>query len=194
MEQHTHSKAQIIIEDPELLWKGHFALASGRHSGIYWEKFRLLERPDLLAVLCEPIADKFRDVGVDVVIGPTLGGVLVAYEVARQMGKKAVFVERAPNHATRVFRPPTILHQGHRILIVDDVLMTGWTLHRTIDAVQAIGAEICGIGIILDRSMTTSPLMHPLFAVHRMQIPDYDPANCPLCSQGIPLTAAAGKT
>ncbi|MFC1716108.1 phosphoribosyltransferase family protein [Candidatus Poribacteria bacterium] len=154
----------------------------------------MLEDPRLLGSLCKPIAQRFQDAGVDIVVGPTLGGVLVAYEVARQMGKKAVFAERASNEEGRFFRPPIILQQGHRVLIVDDVLMTGWTLTHLGSAVRGTGAEICGIGIILDRSAATPAFTCPLFAVHRMEIPDYDPESCPLCGQGLPLTKAAGTT
>jgi orotate phosphoribosyltransferase len=189
-----NTKVIKIIENKELLRRGHFVLASGIHSGVYWEKFRVLEQPKLLAVLCEPFAERFQNIGADIVVGPTLGGVLVAYEVARQMGITAVFAERASNIDGRFFRPPTILRQDHKVLIVDDVLMTGWTLNCVINAIHDVGAEICGIGVILNRSKELPRFTWPLFTVHTLRIPDYDPENCLLCKAGIPLTKAAGTT
>jgi orotate phosphoribosyltransferase len=141
-----------VIEDASLLWHGHFALASGEHSDTYWMKFRLLEQPQILARLCEPIVHHFKDSAVDLVVGPTLGGVPVAYEVARQMGTRALFAERRGSEGTRFVRQPTTLTPGQRVLLVDDVFMTGWTIRHIVQCVLDVGATVCGIGIILDRS------------------------------------------
>lgn len=186
-------KIRDIIEDPELIWKDHFELASGKHSNIYWGKFRVLEDPTKLSAVCEPIAERFRDELIDFVVGPTLGGVLVAYEVARQLGTTALFLERGME-GIRKFRQPVILNNKQRVVIVDDVLMTGFTLQKIYDAIHLIGAEIVGAAVIMDRSNQLPGFDHTIFAVHKMTIPDFEPSECPLCRKNIPLVAAAGRT
>lgn len=181
-----------IIEDPGLVWEGHFELASGRHSGVYWEKFRILERPDLLEEVCRPIAANFKDCGAEFIVGPSLGGMLVAYEIARQMRLTAAFAERRGSE--RFFREPVLLRRNCRVLIVDDVLMTGVTLDRVIEALERLGASIMGVGIIMNRAQKAPVLKYPLFCVHSMVIPDYAPGECPFCRERIPLHEAAGTT
>jgi len=183
-----------IIEDENLLREGHFVLISGRHSNFYWEKFRVLEDPNNLAALCRPIVNEYINDEIDIIVGPTLGGVIVAYEVARQMGKIAVYAERSINSSDREFRNNGIINSTHRVLIVDDVIMSGFTLKTVINAVRELGADICGIGVILDRSKNFPVFPYPIFCVHRMEIPDYDPEVCPLCDKGIPTENAAGNT
>lgn len=187
-----NKRVKAIIEDESLLWKGHFLLASGKHSPIYWEKFRLLENPQLLAEICKPIVDRFSDVGADVVVGPTLGGVIVAFEVARQLGIRAAFAERLPEGKGRFFRPPVFLSDQSRVLIVDDVYMTGRTFRQVVAAIGTTGATIVGAGALIDRCNKFPDLQFPFYSVEHLEFLDYDSSNCPLCSQGIPLTKAAG--
>ncbi len=182
-----------VIENPTLMRRGHFAAASGKHTDLYWLKYRLLEDPEMLAIICKPIATGFSNTEFDVIVGPTLGGAVVAYEVARQLGKRVVFAERSEDGKSRVFRQPQYISPNHRVLIVDDILMTGWTLQGVIDAVLQVGAQVCGIGVILDRSIEPLSFVQSVFAVRHMPMSSYDPAECPMCAMDVPLTVAAGK-
>ena len=120
---------------------GHFLLASGRHSPAYWEKFQVIQYPEHTVPLCEMIADHYRDSGVDVVAGPTTAGIILAFEVARQMGKRAIYAERAAGGA-RTFGRGLTLAPGDRVLVVDDVMTAGSSVRDVITAVRAPGGEV----------------------------------------------------
>ncbi|HLB28557.1 MAG TPA: orotate phosphoribosyltransferase [Dehalococcoidia bacterium] len=191
------SSAEIerLLRQAGAILEGHFLLTSGRHSGLYVEKFRILERPAYTEVLCGLVSDHFRPLGVDLVAAPTTGGIIVGYEVARQLGARSIFAEKGPQG--RAFGRGFTLRPGERVLVVDDVLTTGGSLREVIAAVEAAGAMAAGIGILVDRSggrtafsSTGSPALPlPFFACLTLDIPSYEPAACPLCAQGLPPAA-----
>ncbi len=165
--------------------KGHFQLTSGLHSPVYWEKFRILQYPNYTEALCRQIADYFRPQQVQVVAGPTTGGIILAFEVARQLGVRGVFAEKEGER--RAFRRGFTISPGERVLIVDDVLTTGKSIREVIDAVNDCGGTIIGIGVLIDRSEKAQDFGLPLFSCHRAITQTYEPENCPLCAAGIPL-------
>lgn len=182
------------MEDVEAVFRqagavldGHFLLASGRHSPVYWEKFRVLQFPQHTVPLCAMIADHFRDYGVQVVAGPTTGGVIIAFEVARQLGTRAVYAERAGSGG-REFRRGLELRAGERVLVVDDVLTAGGSVREVMAAVRELGGKVAGIGVLVDRSEGELHLGAPLFGCHRAAEVTYSPDECPLCASGLPLT------
>ena len=176
-----------LLKDLRVLQEGHFVLNSGLHSGYYFEKFRILENPEAASKLCSMIVEKFRDKNIDWVIGPTTGGIIIAFEVARQMNKLAGFAEQREGKR--------IIGRGFdvkdkKVLIVDDVMTTGRSLLETIDAVNEKGADITGIAVLIDRSSKKFP--HEYFATYRKVVENYDPAICPLCKKDIELTKPGG--
>lgn len=192
MNEDLRPEVQKIVEDPTVLWNGHFVTSSGKHTDYYWLKFRILERPELLLKLSVPIVERFRNIDYDVVVGPTLGGVFVSYEVARLAQKKVIVAERDPNNHSRFFRKPSILKSSSKVLIVDDVLMTGRSIRILLDAIRQVGAQIIGIAVLLDRSETTPVFEYPLFYTHRFKMSDFPSDNCPLCRQGVPISRPGG--
>lgn len=174
--------------------EGHFQLSSGRHSALYVEKFRLLERPPQTDALCRMIADWARGLSPGIVAGPTTGGLIVSYEVARHLGLLSIFAERlpageAPDKAGgRSFQRGFMIAPGQRVLVVDDVLTTGGSVRDVIDAVRALGAEPIAVAVLIDRSGGKVDFGVPLFACLPLDLPTYDPTACPLCDQGLPLT------
>lgn len=166
------------------LQEGHFLLSSGAHSPGYWEKFQVLARPLLTQRLCRLIARRFQGQEVQVVAGPALGGVILAFEVARQLGVRAIYAEREGEE--RVFRRGQGLSPGERVLLVDDVLTTGGSLRRVLAAVAREGGITVGVGVLVDRSEGVE-LGVPLYACHRLGLPIYQPQDCPQCRQGLPL-------
>ena len=174
-----------IFHQSGAVLKGHFLLASGLHSPIYWEKFRVLQYPNYTEQLCRLIADHFREQQIQVVAGPTTGGVIIAFEVAKQLGVRGIFAEKEGN--LRTFRRGFTIAPGERVLIVDDVLTTGSSVVEMITAVNECGGNIIGIGVLVDRSSQSPEFGYLLFSCHRAATQTYDPADCPLCAAGIPL-------
>ena len=171
--------------------EGHFQLASGRHSGLYVEKFRVLERPPQTDALCRMIAEWVRRGGLapGVIAGPTTGGLLISYEVARHLGLRSIFAETAESGGREFGRGFTIA-QGERVLVVDDVLTTGGSVRDLLDAVWALGGEVAGVAVLIDRSAGKVDFGVPFFACLTLDLPTYEAgaATCPLCADGVPLT------
>jgi orotate phosphoribosyltransferase len=124
------SDAERIFREAGAVIEGHFLLTSGLHSPVYWEKFRVLEQPRYTERLCRMIAKHFHDQNVQLVAGPTTGGVIISYEVARQLGLRSIFAER--EGTTRVFRRGFEITPGERVLVVDDILTTGGSIREVI--------------------------------------------------------------
>ncbi|MDH4068695.1 MAG: orotate phosphoribosyltransferase [Dehalococcoidia bacterium] len=174
-----------IFKTAGAIKEGHFLLASGLHSPVYWEKFRILQYPDFTERLCRLIAQHFKRQKIDVVAGPTTGGIILAFETARQLGTRGIFAEK--EGGARVFRRDFEIAPGQRVLIVDDILTTGSSLRETINAVDTLGGTVIGIGVLVDRSEKNLDFNAPLFSCLRAPTTVYSPQECPLCAAGIPL-------
>lgn len=181
-----------IFKDAGALLEGHFLLTSGLHSPMYWEKFKVLQFPQYTQQLCKMIADHFRKQNIEVVAGPTTGGIILAFEVARQLGTRGIFAEKEDK--IRVFRRGFNIKPGERTLIVDDILTTGGSLRETIGAVNNLKGNIIGIGILVDRSEKSPDFGVPLFSCVKSSTQTYYPASCPLCAAGIPLVKPGSST
>ena len=175
-----------MFEKSGAVLEGHFLLASGRHSPVYWEKFQVLQFPEYTEQLCRMIADHFREQVIQVVAGPTTGGIILAYEVARQLGVRGIFAEKEESGG-RVFRRSFHIDPDERVLIVDDVFTRGGSIRDTIDAVNKLKGNIMGIGVLVDRSTEKIDFGIPFFSCHRTEVITYLPGECPLCAAGIPL-------
>ena len=180
------TQAEEIFEKSGTMLKGHFRLVSGLHSPIYWEKFQVLQFPSYTEQLCRMIARHFREQEIQVVAGPTTGGIILAYEVARQLGVRGIFAEKRET-GERAFRRGFNINPGERVLIVDDILTTGGSIREVIDAVTKLGGKVIGIGVLVDRSEQDQEFGLPLFSCHRAITPTYKPEDCPLCAAKIPL-------
>jgi orotate phosphoribosyltransferase len=175
-----------IFKKAGAIKEGHFLLASGLHSPVYWEKFRILQHPHLTGKLCRLIAQHFKGQKIDVVAGPTTGGIILAFETARQLGVRSIFAEKEGEE--RVFRRDFEIAPGEHILIVDDILTTGSSLRETISAVAKLGGIVVGIGVLVDRSEENLDFNLPFFSCLRAPTTVYLPQECPLCAAHIPLT------
>ncbi len=179
-----------IFREAGVLREGHFLLSSGLHSPVYWEKFRLLQYPRYTGTLCGLIADHFREQRIDLVAGPTTGGIILAFETARQLGVRSVFAEKEGE--TRVFRRDFEIAHGERVLVVDDILTTGGSVRGTMDAVDMLGGVVVGVGVLVDRSQEQVDLGTALFSCVRAPAVVYAPEECPLCAARVPLTKPGG--
>ena len=172
--------------------EGHFLLASGLHSPLYWEKFRILQYPHFTERLCRLIAQHFKEQRIDVVAGPTTGGIILAFETARQLGVRSIFAEKQGE--TRVFRRDFTIYPDERVLIVDDIMTTGGSIRETVRAVDKLGGSIIGIGVLVDRSQEKLDFNVPLFSCLRSPTTTYSPEECPLCAANIPLIKPGGQS
>ena len=180
-----------IFKEIGMKQEGHFLLSSGLHSSLYFEKFRLLERPDLLTIFCKEMAEHFEFQEIERVAGPTMGGMVVAYEVAKCLGVHWILAERVDGR--RDFRRGAKIKEGEKFLVVDDVLTTGGSLRETMDAVQRGGGVVVGIGVLVDRRDEETNFELPIFSIYRSKAIDYPSETCPLCKGGVKLTQPGGK-
>jgi orotate phosphoribosyltransferase len=179
---------RAILEEAGALRHGHFLLSSGKHSDRYVEKFHLLRRPELLERACAEIARRLVGQPVDVVAGPTTGGILIAAELARQLGARAAYAERAAETGTaRAFRRVEYFEPGDRVLVVDDILTTGGSVRETVNALVGYPVEIVGVVVLVDRSGGRVGFGAPFQALEALEIPAWEPDECPLCEHDIPL-------
>ncbi len=175
-----------IFKESGAILEGHFLLTSGLHSPKYWEKFRVLQFPNYTRQLCRIISDRFKGENVEIVAGPTTGGIILAYEVAGQLGVRGIFAEKeGADH--RIFKRGFGIKPGERVLIVDDILTTGKSICEVLSLVKEQGGEAIGIGVLVDRSEKMHDFGVPLFSCLRSITPAYKPQDCPLCAAGIPL-------
>jgi orotate phosphoribosyltransferase len=182
----VENDAETLLADRGALLRGHFQLASGRHGDLYIEKFRILQWPDLTVELCRRIAERFRG-QVDVVVGPTTGGVILSYETARQLGIRSLIAERKEDGPGREFKRGFELSAGERVLVVDDVLTTGGSVRDVVEAVRERGAEVVGVGMLVDRTGGGVDFGVPFFACLTLEVASCEPAECQLCASGVPL-------
>jgi orotate phosphoribosyltransferase len=176
-----------IFENSGALLKGHFLLASGLHSPVYWEKALVLQYPKYTEKLCSMISDRYRKASVQVVAGPTVPGIILAYETARQLGVRGIFAEKDEAAGTREFRRGFQIKPGENVLIVDDILTTGGSVREVMAAVAKLGGNIVGIGVLVDRSTQPIDFGVPLYSCHHAEVAAYAAQDCPLCAAGIPL-------
>ncbi|RNC29476.1 MAG: Orotate phosphoribosyltransferase [Candidatus Dichloromethanomonas elyunquensis] len=175
---------QMFMETGALL-QGHFLLTSGKHSGQYMQCAQVLQYPRKAARLGRELALKFDGVEVQTVIGPAMGGIIVAHEVGRYLGVKAIFTER--QNGEMALRRGFQLSPGEKVLVVEDVITTGGSVKEVIAIVKEAGAIPVGVGVLVDRSGGKADfgglLLHSLL---QMNIEASEPDNCPLCAQGLP--------
>lgn len=176
-----------LLKDAGALLEGHFLLTSGLHSDKYIEKMRILENPALMG----PFLDKMKDISplTDWFIGPTLGGAIIAYELARIRERKSAFAERTDTG--RVLKREFPIKNSDKIVIVDDILTTGSSIKETIKAIDK--GRIVDIVVMIDRSTTNIETDLPIKAVLKYPIENYDPKICHLCKEKVPLTKRGGK-
>lgn len=188
-----------ILKEKGVVRAGHFLLSSGLHSATYFEKFRILENPDLVTYFCKRIVDHFIGHKISIVCGPTTGGIIIAYEVARQLNVKCIFAETAPlPQKGRVIRRGFTINSQDRVLVVDDILTTGGSINDTLTALNAYPATVVGIGVFIDRK--TVPITFSwnnqaleLFACYQIPVENYQPETCPLCKMNIPIEKPGSK-
>jgi len=174
-----------LFEETGALLNGHFRLSSGLHSGNYFQCALLLQNPGVAERLCGKLADYFKEDKPTCVVAPALGGVIVSYETARSLGVRSLFTERVEGKMT--LRRGFELDEKDRVLVVEDVITTGLSTNEVLEVVKSKGAEIIGVGCIVDRSGKTLDFGVKLKSLAKLDFPAYKQEDCPLCRKGVEI-------
>ena len=174
------------------LLEGHFRLTSGLHSSGYLQCALVLQHPREAEALGEALAQRVQGLGVQVVLSPALGGIVIGQEVARALGVRAMFAERQDGQLT--LRRGFAFERGERVVVVEDVVTTGGSTRETIDVARRAGAQVVGAGSIIDRSGGAQRIDVPFHALAVVSLPAYDPEACPLCLAGVPVVKPGSRT
>jgi len=181
-----------VFRETGALLEGHFLLSSGLHSPKYLQCALVLQDPSHAERLCGQLARAFAGETIDCVVGPALGGIVVAHELAQALGTKAVFAEWEDGRMT--LRRGFQIEPGQRVLLAEDVITTGGSLREVLAMVKAAGAEVAGVAALVDRTGARDPeLGAPLTALVRLDVPIYTPEECPLCDKGLPLVKPGSR-
>src|SRR3990172_7986035 len=178
----TSEQVLDIYRKTGALLSGHFLLSSGLHSDRYLQSALVLQQPDIATKLCAALAAHFKDLQVEAVIAPALGGVFVSHETARALGVRALFAERVNGELT--LRRGFAINPGERVLVVEDVITTGKSTKETIEVVRKLGGNAVAAGSLVDRSGGKAELGVPYHSLVTLDVPTYTPETCPLCKSG----------
>ncbi len=187
----TEKEVLNLFTRHNALLTGHFRLSSGLHSEKYLQCALILQYPDLAGELSRELAKKFSKEKIDVVIGPALGGVTLAYEVARAVGVRGLFMER--QDGKMVLRRGFSIEKGEKVLVVEDVITTGGSTKEVIDVVKSLDGEVVGVGSIIDRSGQIIDFGASFQSLASVKVETYEEKNCPLCRQNIPVTKPGSR-
>ncbi len=175
-----------VLKECKAFLEGHFLLSSGRHSGAYCQMAFLQQYPDKCAEVMAPVAEALKAYGADVIVGPAMGGIVYAYELGRQLGKRAIFTERVDNVMTL---KRFAIQPGERCIIAEDVVTTGISSLETKKAIEDAGGVCLGICCVVDRTRPEAPSPIPILAsALKLDLPNYPAGDCPICKEGrLPL-------
>lgn len=187
----TEQELIKVFKEKGALLDGHFRLTSGLHSNRYIQCAQVLKYPDLSAELGKELADHFRDLDVDTVVGPAIGGIIVAQEVGRGLGVKAIFTERVEGQMT--LRRGFEISEGERVVVVEDVVTTGGSTKEVIELVKEHGGVVVGVGSLVDRHSGELDFGVPFHPLLKLTIETYPPDECPLCREGLPVVKPGSR-
>lgn len=168
--------------DSGALMDGHFKLTSGRHSNKFMQCAQLQKYPDLNEKVTGNLAEIFNNDNIDIVIGPAMGGIIAAYELAKQLGKPGIFAER--ENGAMSLRRGFQIKPGQRVLVVEDVITTGGSVREVIEVVEKSGGIVAGVAVLVDRSNGKVTFGVKQAAVLTLDISSWEQAECPLCKEG----------
>ncbi len=175
-----------ILEDCDALLDGHFQLTSGLHSGRYIEKIRVIQQPENVVRLAEKLVEKLEDTNPDIIIGMAMGGIVLGYEVAKELGKEFIFVQRKDGKMT--VRSGFKLFKGMKAIIIEDIVTTGGSVNEVIELLHSLGIKVLAVGLLVDRSGGEVDFGVRTESLLKLNIRSYKPEECPLCNKEVPLS------
>lgn len=181
-----------IFEESGAALQGHFLLTSGRHSDRYMQCAKLFVYPDKAEKICAALAEKLKGFGIELVAAPAIGGIIMGYEMARQLKVPNVFLERQDGVMT--LRRGFTVEPGTKVAVVEDVVTTGGSVCEVVEVLKNLGAEVVAVASVVDRSAGKVDFGLPYVSLLSMDITSYEPENCPLCKEGKTELVKPGRT
>lgn len=185
----TATELLAQLEQRGAILEGHFKLSSGRHSNRFVQKFRMLEDPRMVERVAHAIVAAVKDHAPTIVVSAAVGGIVLGYECARQLGTLGIFVEKDSGTAT--LRRGFTLAPTDRVLIVEDVVTTGLSVREVIDVVCGYGATVAAVGLIVQRAAADFGV--PTVALLELPIESFAPEECPQCRAGEPIAEPGSR-
>ncbi|MBN1297906.1 orotate phosphoribosyltransferase [bacterium] len=180
-----------IFTQTHALLEGHFKLSSGRHADKYIQCARVLQHPAHARMLGSELAQPFHALNPSVVVAPAMGGLIIGHEVAAALGCRFIFTERENSQMT--LRRGFDIQPGEGVIIVEDVVTTGTSTREVIDVVQSRNGDIRGIACLVNRATGFLDLLVPLHTLLKLTFSNWDPHDCPLCRQSIPIDSPGSR-
>ena len=185
-------RAEQVLTELGVLQTGHFKLTSGRHSDKYMQCAKLFEHPKESEELCRLLAEAASALGeIDVVAGPAVGGIIMAYETAAALNARCIFAEREGGKMT--LRRGFTITKGSRVFVVEDVVTTGGSVSEVVALLREAGADIVGVGAIVDRSCGMAQFDVPFIPLMKMEVISWEEDGCPLCRKGKPISKPGSR-
>lgn len=181
------------FEQTGAILKGHFKLTTGVHSDTYIQCAQVMQHPEFMHNLCSELGKKFRGDDIDVIVGPAIGGIIMAHVMARVLGPwvRAIFTERENSKMT--LRRSFEIKEGEKVLVVEDVTTTGSSVREVIDIVNLRQGKVVGVGVLIDRSGGKVDFGIKTEKLLTVDIKNYLPEECPLCKKGIPVVKPGSR-
>lgn len=174
-----------ILTESNALMNGHFKLTSGKHSDKYIEKIKIIQKPEMVATLCAELSEKLKDYDADIIVGPAMGGIVLAFEVAKNLKKDFVFAQRKDGEMT--IRSGFNVKPGMKAIIIEDIVTTGGSVFEVLAALKKREVEVTAIGLIVDRSGGKVDFNIPTVPLLTLNIQAWDAEDCPLCKENVPF-------
>ena len=178
-----------LLEKAQGVLHGHFCLTSGLHSDIYFQCAKLYQYPDITEKIGKMLAEKLSEIEFDTIVAPAIGAVIIGYETAKNAKKRNLFVER--KDGTMQLRRGYTLKKGEKVVIIEDVITTARTIKETMEAIKEFEPEVVAVGCIVDR--TKGKTEYNIKSLIQIDPVVYDPNDCPLCKEGIPLVKPGSR-
>jgi orotate phosphoribosyltransferase len=189
--------SMALFEETGAYLHGHFRLTSGLHSGEYLQCAKVLAHPEYAERLGRALSAKIRPLingaAIDIVVAPAMGGIIIGHEVARALGARSLFTERDAATNSMTLRRGFEIAAGERAVVIEDVITTGGSTKEVVDAIAAAGAHVLAAGSIIDRSGGRAEVGVPRVALETLEAVAYQPEECPLCREGLPLVKPGSR-
>ncbi len=187
----TREEILKLFSDTGVLKTGHFLLTSGRHSDKYLQCAQLLQYPKATEQVCSELAGHFQDMNIQTVIGPAMGGIILSYEMGRQLDVRSIFAER--EDGKMALRRGFAVKPSERVLVVEDVVTTGGSVKEVISLIKELGGEVAVVAALVDRSGKKVDFGVPAYYLLDLEVKSYIPEECPLCKKGLPITKPGSR-